>query len=384
MVDDFNIASVSGKKKIAILGIKALPAFAGADRVVECILENIGNDYEYYIYLINTRNKFLDSGNKHFIYLPALRGKHLKAFSFFTLCTLHLLIRKKFDLIHLHNSDLGLFACILKFKYKNRIIGTFHGNPYESSKWGNLAKFYLKFSEQLFIKSCSSLTSVSNAKKIRNRKVFFIPNGVEKIDEDIFVNYKNISVNYEQRKIKKNDYILFACGRAIRSKGLHHLLESYGNNSINNQLVIVGDFSHDHNYRNEIINKINSSGKNIILIKELLPKNDLYDLINNSKLVVFPSENEAMSMLLMEVIGCDKIVVSSDIDANVKILGKKYKYLFKNKDVSSLATAIKIALEDMNNQSVKKVDMLKTRVMYKYSWSGIANKYKKIYDSYPL
>jgi glycosyltransferase involved in cell wall biosynthesis len=311
------------KKKIAIFGLKTYPAFAGADRVVENIINNLDEEYEYHIYLINTKQNVTNFSNKHFIYLPWLKGKHLKAFSFFSLCTLHMLFKSNYDLIHAHNSDVGLFTFILRIKYHQKIIGTFHGNPYESAKWGTVAKLYLKISEYFFIKSCSKLTSVSVSKAVVGKKIFFIPNGLEKIEMGFFRKYNNTSIDFDNLKIKKGNYILFAAGRLDKRKGLHYLLKAYGKNPISQQLVIISDFSHDIPYSESINRQIKEiTKKDIIVIRKLLPKNDLFDVIINAKLVVFPSEIEAMSMFLLEVLACKTTLVCSDIESNLEIVGK--------------------------------------------------------------
>jgi glycosyltransferase involved in cell wall biosynthesis len=373
------------KKKIAILGIKTYPAFLGADRVFENIINNTDDEFDYFIYLINTREKLTNQHNKHFIYLPALNGKHLRAFSFYVLCTLHMLFKSTYDLIHAHNSDVGLFTMILNIRYRGRILGTFHGEPYKSTKWGKLAKMYLRISEWFFIRSCDKLTSVSATKKVTGKNVLFIPNGIEKINTLKFYNYKNTSIDYERMNILKGNYILFASGRLDKIKGLHHLLEAYHKGNLHDQLLVISDFTHNKSYSHEIDEKISSlSDKNIVVWKKLLPKNDLFDVIINSKLVVFPSQIEAMSMFLLEVLACNKIVVCSDIDANIHIVGKNYRYLFKSEDAESLSAAIHRALNDIElNRMCKQTNSHTKHIMIeKYNWQDIVKNYCIIYKSY--
>lgn len=370
------------KRSIAIFGVKTYPAFAGADRVVENVFNSVYGEFDVYIYLAKKKDKARFSDDKHFVYLPALKGKHLHAFSFFFLCMLHMLFIADYDLVHAHNSDVGLFTHFLRFKYKNRIMGTFHGDPYKSGKWGRFAKWYLKFSERLFIKSCTILTSVSAAKVIRGKKIEFIPNGMERIDRSMYKDYTNISVNYRELKIEKGNYILFVAGRLDSRKGLHYLLDVYNSESIDQQLVIISDFRHDKKYTQLIEQKIEAlNEKNIIVLKQLIPKNDLFDVVKNAKLVVFPSEIEAMSMFLLEVLACQTPVVCSDIDANVQIVGEDYRYLFKNTSVLSLSAAIKFALHDIVTNRYNDYINLTEWIKFKYDWNKIVAEYSNLYNS---
>lgn len=373
------------KKKIAILGIKTYPAFLGADRVFENIINHTDGEFDYFIYLIKTKNRLADVDNKHFIYLPAMNGKHLRAFSFYVLCMFHMLFKSRYDLIHAHNSDVGLFTFILNIKYRGRILGTFHGEPYKSTKWGKFAKLYLKVSEWLFIKSCDKLTSVSASKKVNGKNVLFIPNGIENINTLKYYNYRNTSIDYEQLNLAKGEYILFASGRLDKIKGLHHLLDAYSAGNIKTQLLIISDFSHNRHYSNEINEQIKKlDTKNIIVWKKLLPKNDLFDVIINSRMVVFPSQIEAMSMFLLEVLACNKIVVCSDIDANMHIVGRNYRYLFKSENVESLSAVIGTALKDteVNNMSKHSTNHTRHIMMEKYNWKDIVKNYCILYKSY--
>jgi glycosyltransferase involved in cell wall biosynthesis len=380
-----NQAIQNSKRRIAVFGIKTHPAFAGADRVVENIINNMEGEFDFFIYLVKRKEEILysNSENKHFIYVPSLKGKHLHAFSYFFLCTMHLIFIGTYDLVHAHNSDVGLFTYFLCLKYKGRIMGTFHGNPYESAKWGRIAKWYLRFSEKLFIKSCKILTSVSATKTIVGKKIAFIPNGMEEIDVNKFKDYTNQSINYEKLKIQRGNYLLFVAGRLDQRKGLHYLLNAYHNDKIDRQLFIVSDFTHDIAYSESIDLQIQRLGKkNPVVLKRLLPKEDLFDIILNAKLVVFPSEVEAMSMFLLEVLACNTTVVCSDIQSNIQIVGEDYKYLFKNADVDSLSEVIQSTLKEIDADKSKDSFNKRQEIKLKHDWKKIVRDYSVFYKSF--
>jgi glycosyltransferase involved in cell wall biosynthesis len=364
--------------KVAILGIKTFPAFAGADRVVEKYLENADKSDEFFIYLsfIDNKYKLTDRDNLHFIYVPTIPSKYFKAFIFFFLSSVHFLLKGKFNIAHIHNSDFGIFNFIIFLKRRTKIIATFHGNPYQREKWSYLAKLYLRLSEKFFLRFSDILTTVAESKieevpeKYRN-KIVYIPNGIDNSDE-IYKDNNDFFIPF----IRSSEYIVFACGRLDSTKGLHYLIDAFVETNYDLKLVIVGDFSHDKIYSENIYFKIKNDNR-IIVYPELLPKSSLFALIKNSKFFVFPSEVEAMSMMLLEVISLKVPVICSDINENISVVGMNYKYLFKAKSTQSLREKIDQMMMDQNTKSV--ADELLIKIRTKFDWKTIASQYQNLY-----
>src|SRR5437879_760432 len=96
-----------GRLRVAVLGIKRLPALAGADRVVEQLLDHPSPRHQYTVYLVRDAPALADTSSRRYVYLPALKGKYLRAPSYFFLCCVHCLIFGGYDVVHVHNSDFG-------------------------------------------------------------------------------------------------------------------------------------------------------------------------------------------------------------------------------------------------------------------------------------
>ncbi|HEY5124855.1 MAG TPA: glycosyltransferase family 4 protein [Ignavibacteria bacterium] len=364
--------------KISILGIKTLPANAGADRVVENFLENSSNNNQFTIYLsrVDNNQKLKCTDSRIYIYIPTINSKYLKAFIFFLLSSLHFLIKGRCDIAHIHNSDFGLFNILIWFKRKTKIIGTFHGNPYQRDKWNILAKLYLKISEYFFIRFSDFLTTVAESKiqeipeKYRN-KIIYIPNGIN-ADNPLSNN-----INLNDYGLLAKEYILFACGRLDKTKGLHHLIKAFQVLNLPLKLFVIGDFSHDKNYVLELEKLINNDD-NIICYRQLFPKEELNFILKNCRMFVFPSEVEAMSMMLLETIALNVPFVCSDIPENISIVGKDYKYLFENKNSVDLRNVIQLALNDKN--ILKEIENLYNKVKTRYNWKIISSDYNLLYE----
>src|SRR4051794_17238777 len=100
--------------RIAVFGIKTLPAYAGADRVVEQVLAHVPDGHDVTVYLVRGPEQLSCTEDRHYVYIPALRGKHTRAFTFFLLSTLHFLVKGHADVAHVNHSDFGLFCPLLK------------------------------------------------------------------------------------------------------------------------------------------------------------------------------------------------------------------------------------------------------------------------------
>jgi glycosyltransferase involved in cell wall biosynthesis len=357
--------------RVAIFGIKALPARGGADRVVEHLLEHLPPEHACTVYLLRDEGPTLScTANRRYVYVPALRGKHTRPFSYFLLCSLHFLLKGKADVAHVHNADFGLFCPVLKLKRGVRLIGTFHGDPYVREKWGRLAKAFLKVSERFFVRACDVLTSVSPLKTVRGRTVHYIPNGIEPCSPTAAGGFPGLS---------KGSYVLFACGRLDRTKGLHHLLAAYRELPEAGPLLAIGDFSHDEAYSKSIVEEAARDSR-VVLHESLLPRETLFGVIQASSVFVFPSEWEAMSMMLLEAIACKKVVVCSDIPENSAVVGNDYPFLFRSGDVASLRTTLSGVLEDVPRADrivLPRFEELATR----FSWDRAAADYDRLYKS---
>jgi glycosyltransferase involved in cell wall biosynthesis len=361
---------------VAILGIKSIPAQAGADRVVERLLEHRSPEHEYWIYI----RKDTESGatchdNLHFIHVPALRGKHLGAFVYFLLCTAHCLLKRRYDVAHVHNSDFGLFVPLLRLKPGLRVLGTFHGDPYTRQKWGPLARFYLRCSERVFVSASHRLSSVSRFKDqapglFGRRSVLYIPNGVDAVD---FSKPPQQPFPYAQYGLVPGNYVLFAAGRLDRTKGLHLLLAAYRQLPQAPRLLAVGDFAHDAAYSAQIQAQA-AEDERVVLYPSLLARDTLLDVVHRCAVFVFPSLYEAMSMMLLEAIACGPRIVASNIDANLELLGADYEFAYPAEDADALAASLGAALAAPAGSPA-----LWQRTRERHSWPRIAKAYEAQY-----
>ncbi|MGD9612440.1 MAG: glycosyltransferase family 4 protein [Kiritimatiellia bacterium] len=367
--------------QIAVLGSKSLPAFAGADRVAENIVQHLpaAAGVRCHVYVVRTPAQpraFDYAPNIRVIPIPALAGKHSKATTFFLLSALHCALVLRPDLAHVHDSAFGPFAWILRILRPGLpLLGTFHGNPYERAKWGRFAKAFLRFSESAFIRACHALTTVARAKvadvQARARTpIEFIPNGV---DPAPGIPRTGLAA---QHGLVPGAYLMFAAGRMDPTKGLHHLLDAIDQVKPEIPLLVVGGFAgHNQDYSEKLLARCRATPR-LVLIPKLLTQPELFELVAGAKLFVFPSEIEAMSMMLLEVVSCGVPVLASDIAENAEVVGADYPWLFRNADPAHLAEKL---AQFLRAGPGPEIAALRARCAREFNWTAIALRYLALY-----
>lgn len=366
---------------VAVLGSKSLPAFAGVDRVAENIVRHLPADdgQRYHVYVVRTPaqpRSFDYAPNVRVIPIPALPGKHSRATTFFLLSALHCALVLRPDLAHVHDSAFGPFAWILKIlRPRLPILGTFHGNPYDRAKWSRFAKGFLRFSEAAFIRGCRALTTVARAKVAEvqacsRTPIEFIPNGVNPAPD---VPQTRLA---EKIGLVPGRYLMFAAGRMDPTKGLHHLLDACEQLRPDLPLLVVGGFEgHNQAYSEQLLARCRADQR-IVLLPRLLSQPELFELVAGARLFVFPSEIEAMSMMLLEVVSCGVPVLASDIAENVEVVGADYPWLFRNADAAHLAEKLAAFLRAGPGPEIA---ALRERCARDFNWTAIAARYLALY-----
>ena len=359
------------KHKIAVIGLKGLPAFGGAATVGENIIEYLKDEYEFTVYATSSHTDLKTGNFKNYrqIVFNKIPLKKLNLFYYFIISALHALLFKNYDLVHIHHRDAAFIIFILKLKYK--VIITTHGSFFYTDKSKNYNWFF-KINEKYFVKHADAVTCVSKIEeKLYNKrvgiKVNHIPNGINLIDTSTLP------------IIKYNNYIFFAAGRIIRSKGLHILLKVLHILNYQEKLIIVGDLFQASRYSNEI-DKL-SKGLNVVYLGLIKEKSLLYSYLNKSNLFIFPSEIEAMSMMLLEAASLKSPIICSDIQSNKDIFNSNEVLFFNSGNIDDLAEKLNYALTNPNKM-FETAQRAFEKVNSNYNWEKIAMNYSKIYNSF--
>ncbi|RUT79878.1 glycosyltransferase family 4 protein [Ancylomarina longa] len=357
------------KSKIGVIGLKGLPAYGGAAAVGENIIANLANEFDFTIYAVSSHTN-LKSGyfrNSFQIVFRKLPFEKINAIFYYLRSALDALLFRKYDLIHLHHRDASFVIPLLKLRYP--IIVTTHGMVL-TSKWVRY-KFLFEFEDRYFLKHANFITTVSLkdqrivGKLLPKEKLKYIPNGVN----------TNIKIETE-----KKDYISFAAGRMLPDKGCHTFLEALDLLERRENAVIMGDLKQNLIYKKELLRLKEKVGgvRFIGLIKD---KRKLFEIIFSSKFFVFPSVNESMSMMLLEVAALKVPIICSDIPENRDVFGDEEVLFFKVNNVKDLSEKIRYASEHPGKMKVFAMNAYQ-RLQTSYLWSKIAEEYKCVFEKF--
>ena len=356
------------KKKVGVIGLKGLPPAGGTADSAECVLELLKDRYEFTVYSTSAHTKEKTGYYKGFkqIVTKEFPIKKLNTLVYYFKSMFIALFKEKHDIIHLQGLDGSFILPFLKLKYP--VVATGRGRPQGTGKWNKFVEFLFDVVERIFIYTPDIVTSVASTyqqfyiKKFK-RDVLYISNGVFR--------------NMKHKPVEEKDYVLFAAGRVIPCKGCHLLMNALQKINFKEELFFIGDRTHKPSYTEEIDRL--AEGLNVRYIDLIRDKELLMGYLKNSKIFVFPSLQEAMSMMLLEAASMKAPIVASDIEENKAIFDETEVLYFKSGDQDDLAEKIKYALD--NPEEMRKMaERAYQKVIDDFIWDEIAEKYADIYD----
>ena len=357
------------RPKIAVIGLKGLPAFGGAATVGENIIEQLKDKYDFTVYSVSshTNEKTGEFHGFKQIVFNQIKKKKINTLVYYIKATTHILFKSKYDLIHLHHRDAAFIIPFLRLR--NRVILTTHGMVL-TDKWKSL-RWLFNLQDSIFLRLANIITTVSLkdkriVKSILSKKeqIIYIPNGV----------------NLKDQLIKQSEgSLVFAAGRIIPNKGCHVFLKALIKLNYKGQVKIIGDLDQMPIYKKEL-ESLAEKIENIEFIGLIKDKNALNQYISSAKLFVYPSEIESMSMMMLEVASFKTPLICCNIPENRDIFDDEQLLYFQPGNSEDLAVKIEWALANyslMQERAEKAFLKLKDN----YQWVDIAKQYDKVYES---
>ncbi len=364
--------------KIAYIGQKGIPMTQGG---VEAHVENLAIEmanrgHDVYVY---TRPYYTDKNLKKYkgvnlISIPSLETKHLDTITHTLFSTIHALFQG-YDIIHYHSVGASLLSFIPRIFTKAKIVGTFHCIDRFHQKWGLFAKFMLFLGEWTICKFPHETIAVSEhiqkyCLEKYNKQTTFIPNGF-KIEED---RHEDILDKFH---IKSGKYFL-CVSRLIRHKGIHYLIGAYKKLKTQDyQMVVVGDTFYNDDYKQELL-ELSSDDENIIFTGTQNGKN-LDELFTNAYAYILPSEDEGLSISLLEAMAHEIPTIVSNIEANQYFIDKDLIYSFENKNSEDLKEKMLTIIKDYDLATLKAKETAKY-IKEVFSWETVSQQIQDVYN----
>lgn len=176
------------KKKIAVFGVKGFPAFGGASRANENVVDLLKDKYDYTIYSVSTHTNKVGNYNGYYQKVfKGVKGKRLNILLYSVKSVFHALFFGDYDLVQVNHTSSGFIVPILRLRYK--VVSTARGIiPKDDNKWNKLDKLLFDISAYLFFRFSNVSISVSEPhivlfRKYTAKEIEYIPNGIHILEK---------------------------------------------------------------------------------------------------------------------------------------------------------------------------------------------------------
>lgn len=366
------------KLRIAHLGSKGVPSTGGTERVVEALsIRQARAGHEVTVY---GRTGYAPSGRYKGVRvraLPVLPLKHLGPALLESLSALECAAVRRHDIIHLHGTENAFVLPLLCARYP--VVMTSHGlMGTELGKWSSTATALVRSYERWSVRLPSASTSVSalHAEQLSERygrRVVYVPNGVEmdeQVDEEAARRY------LRSHSLEPRNYLFFASGRVLPSKGCHLLIEAVRRLPRPMPVLVVGDRSHIPQYDKALTDA--AQGLPVVFGPHVDDKPTLLGLLRLALAFVYPTAAEGMSMMLLEAMSAGALCLASNIPQNIAVLPSDSP-TFRAGDLDDLVRRLRAVIEWGDDRRLVVAAQGPAWVRKFYDWDRIAERYEELY-----
>ncbi len=372
--------------RIAMIGHKRIPSREGG---VEVVVEELSVRMAALGHQVDAYNRFGHhvSGKKYDqeygwkgrkfykgvrVYIvPTFRRSSLNAIVYSFFATVMALFHR-YDVLHYHAEGPCAMLWIPKLLGR-KIVVTVHGLDWQRAKWGNFASFVIKFGEKMAAEYADEVIVLSeNVKQYfadtYHRQVTYIPNGISRPMP------KEAELIRTKYGLEKEGYFLFLA-RIVPEKGLHYLIEAFGQIQTDKKLVIAGGSSQAMEYM-EQIHQMAARDERIIMT-DFVQGQMLEELYSNAYAFVLPSDVEGMALTLLEAMSYGNCCLVSDICENTEVTEDK-AFSFRKGDVKDLKSKLEYTLanpEIVKEYGSRSVDF----ICGKYNWDDVVGQTVALY-----
>jgi glycosyltransferase involved in cell wall biosynthesis len=367
-------STTAARPRVAIIGLKGLPAAGGSARAGENMIGRLKERYDFRVY--NTashteRRSGVHDGVTQVVF-PALPIRSLNTLFYYTASLLHCLFTGGIDLVHVFHIDAAFMIPVLRLRFP--VIGGHRARPQEFSKWGPIARAYFDLMEWIFYRfPADALTAVSSVVVERyppptTRKIVYNPNG----------SVLGPDQQPGPATPVAQDTILFAAGRMMETKGAHVLLQSLSSLDYRGRVLLLGNPEHDRPYAARLAQMARGLDAEFLgLIKD---RERLFALLRGAGVIVCPSFHEGMSNMLLEAASVARPLICSDIPENTAIFEPSEVVFFKTGDAADLAAKITWVREHPA-EAMERARRGKAKVERDFEWGRLAQRYDELYRS---
>ena len=323
------------KNKVAIIGSHGLYAnYGGWDQLVINLVENPEKKYNYLVFNSKDSNKdFEIPTGTQVIFMP-LNASGLQGIIYDYISVLISFF--KADVFLLLGAQGMPLVFLLNFIFKKKIIVNSGGVEWEREKFGLLAKLYLKF--------CFNLSfNYANHVIIDNEiyKKYIPPKSTTPFSVIPYGGFIDKTLKISDEMLNKYPFLenqfFLSISRSIEDNQLIETCKTFTGS--NKCLVLISNFSKSK-YGKKVLSKY-SCHSNIFLIDGLYIKPELDLIRRNCVCYIHTHSTCGTAPSLVEMIICEKPIISFDVPQNRNTLNNCGGYFTKFHDLKNLLTSTK-------------------------------------------
>ena len=356
-------------KKIAIIGTLGLPAkYGGFETLTEYLTKDLGDRFDITVFCSSTsyKTKLKIHNNAKLKYLP-LNANGIQSILYDVISIFYALLFADILLI------LGVSGCVVlplvKLISKKKIIVNIDGLEWKRAKWGKVAKWFLKYSEQLAVKHSDII--IADNKVIQDyvlaeygKKAKLIAYGAdhtckEALSMDVLNQFSFLSEKYA-----------FKVCRIEPENNVHLILEAFSEYSELN-IVIIGNWNNS-NYGKQLKLEFNTY-ENIYLLDPIYDQHILNQIRYNCYIYVHGHSAGGTNPSLVEAMHLELPILAYDIPYNLETTHQKALYFNNSKTLTSLLKSV----QDYDLVKISKA--LKAIADEFYTWDIITKQYASFF-----
>lgn len=334
---------------IAMIGQKGLPARSGGiERHVETLAAGLASRGHRVVvfgrgwYVAGAKSP---DGIEQVI-TPGIRTKHLDAIthSFTALLAAR---HARPDIVHIHGAGIALLAPLARLLHpRAKVVVTFHSIDRVLAKWGRIARFSFKIGEWMACRAPHRTITISQTLAAYCERVYgvqtaYVTHPVQAPEVPEYVDQY-----LQPHGLHVDNFFLFV-GRLIPDKLAHVMIEAYDRARqqapeifASRPLVIVGGAAWTDAYASSLC-ALARRTPGVIMLGQRFGK-ELAALQVGALAHVFPTASEGLSLSLVEACQLGRLVIATDIEANVEATGGAMLAV-RPRNTESLAHALIVA-----------------------------------------
>jgi glycogen synthase len=309
------------------------------------------------------------------------------------------------DIVHCHTWYTHLAGCLGKQLQGVPLVLTTHSlEPHRPWKVEQLGSAYHVSSwiERTAYQNADGVVAVSESMKRDVHALYGVPfDRIRVIHNGIDLQQYRPRPNPETLREHDIDpdvpFVLFV-GRITRQKGIIHLVNSIRHIQKGVQVVLCAGAPDTPEIAQEMTDAVEraraESGKRVVWIREMLPKDKVISLYTHAAIFVCPSVYEPFGIINLEAMACETPVVASAVGGIPEVVEDGETGLLVELESTSateieprdpdrfardLASAVNILMEDPAKRATM-AQKARARVEKQFSWASIARQTLEFYE----